>query len=70
MVYQYTWKKKAKQKQKKGITNNMENKLKTNSKRVAVTLLVVATLGLGYTTSKYSQESLDKQEVITEQRTY
>lgn len=46
----------------------MENKLKTNSKRVAVTLLVVATLGLGYTTSKYSQESLDKQEVITEQR--
>lgn len=53
---------------KKGIINNMENKLKTNSKRVAVTLLVLATLGLGYTTSKYSQEALEKQEVITEQR--
>lgn len=45
----------------------METNLKRNAKRVGVTLLVASTLGLAYTTSKYSTEAEENQVTITQQ---
>ena len=53
---------------KRELINHMETNLKRNAKRVAITLLVASTLGLGYTTSKYSQEAHTNQVTITEQQ--